>query len=363
MKKILIISIALLLIGCSQKLVNTADVGQVENNIDNEQLDVINKTMALFPNNTQLSIAIIENGAVKYVGVKKENDTISQINNQEKVFEIGSISKVFTSVLLANFVIEEQIGLDDLISEHIDLAVGAQQKVSFKSLANHTSGLPRLPSNLDLLTADINNPYKNYDDKDLQSYLSEEVELNTEPGLKYGYSNLGAGALGYVLSKISNRSYEELLTEKICNKYLLLSTTTEQAQVSEDLIKGLDYSGNIASNWDMNALVGAGGILSSVSDLSKFLIAQFDDENRELLITHKPTFTISQNMDIGLGWHIIKKESTNNWLWHNGGTGGYTSSMTIDLKKKNGVIILSNVSAFNQNNSKIDELGFELMGY
>lgn len=64
-------------------------------------------------------------------------------------------------------------------------------------------------------------------------------------------------------------------------------------------------------------------------------------------MTRKPTFDINKGMKIGWGKHILKTEKGFNWIWHNGGTGGYTSSMVLDTEKKNGVIILSNVSAFN----------------
>ena len=141
----------------------------------------------------------------------------------------------------------------------------------------------------------------------------------------------------------------------------MTTTTTQRADVEKQLVRGLDVVGEVTSNWDLGALVSAGGILSTVEDLSKFGLAQFDPANKELELTRIPTFKIGETMDIGLGWHIIKAESGDTWHWHNGGTGGYTSSMALDVKRKNGVIILSNVSAFNKNMKKIDELCFELM--
>ena len=111
----------------------------------------------------------------------------------------------------------------------------------------------------------------------------------------------------------------------------------------------------------MGVLAGAGAILSTVEDLSKFALAQFDKENNELILTQEPTFKVNDNMQIGLGWHILKGETGRELIWHNGGTGGYTSSMGLDIENKNGIIILSNVSAFNEKMGNIDQLLFELI--
>jgi len=95
--------------------------------------------------------------------------------------------------------------------------------------------------------------------------------------------------------------------------------------------------------------------------LSKFALAHFDNDDKVLALTRKSTSIVNDNMDTGLGWHILKNEDYNNWFWHNGGTGGYTASMTIDPLTKNGIIILSNVSPFHPKTSNIDQLCFELM--
>ena len=315
-----------------------------------------------FPENTELSIAIINNKQINFVGIKRHNDSIIQTKNRKSIFEIGSITKVFTSTLLSNFVTSGQIKLEDNIQDYIDLKLNTSESIKFLNLANHTSGLPRLPSNLNLMLSDPNNPYKNYDEEKLKIYLTEKLKLNQLPSEKYEYSNLGAGFLGYLLGEISNSSYEKMLQDMIFSKYGMSYSTTERTNLKGELIKGLDDKGKETSNWDLNVLAGAGGILSSVEDMSKFALAQFNDANSELVLTHKPTFKINENMDIGLGWHIIKaSDSKNEVIWHNGGTGGYTSSMALDLKNSYGIIILSNVSAFNKNMSEIDNLCFGLM--
>ncbi len=329
--------------------------------ITKKQTEIIFKNVKSFPNNTQIAIAIIKNGKVNYYGIKRNNDTISTSENYKSTFEIGSITKVFTSTLLSAFVTDKKIKLDDDINDYLNLPFNNETKIPFKKLANHTSGLPVLPSNLDLTKANPQNPYKEYRKQDLVEYLTKHLIISENSELKYEYSNLGAGLLGYTLSGIENISYDSLLRTNIFSKYNMLNSTTKLNNVNGQLIKGQDASGNEVPNWEFSVLAGAGGILSTVEDLSKFAIAQFDYSNEELKLTRQKTFEINDNMSIGLGWHIIKSKSESILNWHNGGTGGYSSSMAIDMKSKNGIIILSNVSGYSSQMGNIDKLCFELM--
>ena len=327
--------------------------------ITQKQSEIIFENAKIFPNHTQISIAIIKDGKVNYYGINNKNDTISTVNNQKSVFEIGSISKVFTSTILANFVIDEKINLNDNINGYLKTSFNNNTEISFINLANHTSGLSPLPSNLDLTKVNPENPYKEYKEKELEEYLTKHLELLNKG--KYQYSNLGAGLLGYTLSKIENTTYENLLQNKIFSKFNMYNSTSDINKIKGNLVKGLNNEGNDVPNWEFSVLAGAGAIFSTVEDLSKFAISQFDNSNKELKLTRKKTFEVNENLDIGLGWHILKSQSKNFWYWHNGGTGGYSSSMVIDENTKNGIIILSNVSAFNPNMGNIDKLCFELM--
>ncbi|MGN6508659.1 MAG: serine hydrolase, partial [Chitinophaga sp.] len=131
--------------------------------------------------------------------------------------------------------------------------------------------------------------------------------------------------------------------------------------LNKELVKGQNPGGEVTANWDFDVLFAAGGILSTTADLVKFASAQFNPENTELALTRKPTFKVNENMEIGLGWHLLKSTSGKDLVWHNGGTGGYSSSIAINTNDKTAVIILSNVSAFHPERANIDELCFELM--
>ncbi|MFZ1703823.1 MAG: serine hydrolase domain-containing protein [Saprospiraceae bacterium] len=334
------------------------DTPSVKTNIHNK---LIYNQVKYFPNNTELSIAIIDSGMVQYLGIKRLDDTIRFAINSQDVFEIGSLSKVFTATLLANISLENILNLDDNIQDYLGFDIKTSDTITFKTLANHTSGLPRLPSNLNMFMADRNNPYSAYNSKDLIEYLTNKVELKSKPGNKYDYSNLGAGILGYALAEIKKSTYEDLLHEKIFSKYHMTNSTTQKDKIKNHLVKGLNPSGEVTPNWDFDVLAGGGAILSNIEDLTAFGLAHFETTNEELLITQIPTFVVNEKMSLGLGWHILKGPKGGDILWHNGGTGGYSSSMALDIAKKNGIIILSNVSAFHKNKGNLDQLCFELI--
>ncbi len=310
-----------------------------------------------FPNKTQSSIAIIKNDTTAYYGVIKTKDTIKPIENQNKIFEIGSITKVFTASVLASLVKEGKIKLSDNINKYYPFTFHNNHKITFESLANHTSGLPALPNNFDL--SNSQNPYRNYDIKKLNIYLKDSLNLDNSPE-KYSYSNLGAGLLAHSLGLSQKKAFKDILRDKILKKYKMENTFLEQKEF-KTLVKGRNAEGGLTSNWDFDVLFGAGGILSTTEDLAKFVQAEFNPQNEELSLTQKSTFKIDDSLEIGLGWHIKKTEDKNNLYWHNGGTGGYRSIIVFDPKAKNAIIILSNVSAFNQNNENIDKLGFDLI--
>ncbi|MDC1161895.1 serine hydrolase [Tenacibaculum sp.] len=334
-------------------LISTSDI------VSLEQSELIFQNSKIFPNNTQFSISIIENGEIKFVGIKRENDTIIKTENHKNIFEIGSLTKIFTSTILSNFVIENIIDLDDKINDYIKIPLKNNVKISFKQLANHTSGLPKMPSNLEY--SDKQNKFKDYKNLKLEQFLQNDLELSFTPGKQSSYSNIGVGILGYTLSEISKTNYQELLNKYIFSKYGMNNTSMNRKTLSKKLIKGLNTNGEETSNWDLASLTPAGGLLSSVEDLSKFAVAHFNPQNKDLILTQQKTFEINNNTEQGLGWRI-ENNSANKWHRHNGRTGGYTSSISLDIENKNGVIILSNISTIgNENKKYIINLCSELM--
>ena len=325
-----------------------------------EIINLINSGVKEFPNNTQLSIAYIKNGETEYFGIVKQNDSIKFIENRDKIFEIGSITKVLTATVLASLVKEGKIKLTDTVNHFYPFTFNKNSVLTFQSLANHSSGLPRLPSNLIFL--DQSNPYKHYNKNYLENYLSNIIEVKNENKNNYTYSNLGFAVLGFTLGLSQGKDFEQLLQEKVLDKYNMNQSYIGINQsINKNLVKGQDAKGLITPNWDFNIFFGAGGVLSTAEDLSKFAQAQFDKQNCELTLTRIPTFTANQDMKIGLGWHILKMQNGNDLFTHNGGTGGYSSSILVNVEDHTAVIVLSNVSAFHPNSGNIEQISFKIM--
>ena len=313
------------------------------------------------PVNTELSIAILQDGQKEFIGIKRIQDTIEIVENKNKIFEIGSISKVFTSTLLAEFVSYQKLKLEVPIQKYLEFPINLREPINFLQLSNHSSGLPRMPDNFNQYATDMFNPYKDYGENELKEYLSKKITLQSIPGEVSNYSNLGAGLLGYVLTKISDKGYNDLLSEYIYSKYNMVNTTCIGDDIQGEIVSPLDTKGNPVSHWDFNVLAPAGGIFSNISDMAKFAEAQLDPKYKALQLTHQKTISVNDNLDVGLGWHILKNQNSNDWLWHNGGTGGFTTSMAVDVSNQKAVIVLSNCSTFNENHQNIDLLCFKLL--
>lgn len=323
--------------------------------IKQTQIDQIKALVEEFPVGAQLSMAVLNDTDVNYLGMLKQEDDISFISNEDSVFEIGSLTKIFTATLLCNYLLNEKIEKTDKINSFLPFKI--KKKMTFEQLANHTSGLQRLPANLFETVTDAGNPYANYTEEMFEDYLENHLDLKTKAGAKYSYSNLGFGLLGYVLSQIEKEDYKILVDKYILSKYNMSSSGFELDKFKEMLVDPYDANGAVCKNWDWSStLCAAGGLKSTTHDLVKFVKAHFNANNKELRLGMAPTFVIDEKLDVGLGWHILKKATDHPVFWHNGMSGGYTSSMVIDLERKMGVIILSN-----QTTVSLDELVINLV--
>lgn len=348
----------------SQEISKAASLESSES-VSEEIAELISKHAALFPNNTQLSIALIDGEETTFIGVKRSKDRLEMIDNKEAIFEIGSVSKVFTSILFSNQLAQGNMALDDKLNSYLsfdeDKASEGSHKITLQMLANHTSGLPRIPQNmLPGMMANQQNPYSTYTGGLLEEFYLGEVILDNAPNATYAYSNLGAGTLGYILTKKAKLSYEYLLQQDILKPLGMNSTSTILSQIEPTrLVPGLNPDGTIASNWDFtDAAVGAGGIKSCAVDMEKFIRKNFE-EDEVYNLPQQSTFTVNPSLHVGLGWHI-SIDGDYNLLWHNGGTGGYRSCIVLNKDSKKAILVLSNVSAFGSESEKIDNLCFSL---
>jgi CubicO group peptidase (beta-lactamase class C family) len=327
---------------------------------DDNTNQTLKNYISVFPDQTQFSVAMINGDEVNFYGQLKLSDTINTIDNSTSIFQIGSVTKVFTSTLLAQLILEKQLKLTDSLQNFFEFPLN-EKGITLERLSNHTSGLPRLPSNINLTAVDLRNPYQSYTEADLFYYLESEMEISQGSQPMYQYSNIGASVLAKALENATDKSFSLLLTEQIFQPLGMLQSSLEEQVPYSQLVQGLDANGKPTPPWDMNQFEGAGEILSTTQDLSAFLKAHFPDLENAYSLTTLPTFMVNDNLRIGLGWHILKAEDGNDLYWHNGATTGYSSSVFMIPETKKAVVILTNVSAFHPKASTIDELGFKLL--
>ena len=362
-KRLYVIAFLVVMIACGSESNPESAINNLEPRagVSSTQIDSIFQTLRYFPNQTQFSIAFIADSSVTFYGAIRTNDTLRTINNKSKAFEIGSLSKVFTATLLADLAVEDKLQLEQPIQAYLDLPLRDSLQITFKQLANHTSGLPRIPSGFiweSLLH--MNNPYKDYDEDKLRNYMSHELELADESETAWQYSNIGAGILGYTLTKVDGRSYEEMLQQRIFDPLNMQHSTTQREWVEDRLVTGLNKRGNPTSYWDLGAIPGAGAIVSTAEDLAKFALANFDPNNEALRLQQQKTFTVNSDWDMALGW-FIRKQNSDHVYWHSGGTGGLRTMLVLHPESKKGVVVLSNISSGHKHAGRISSLGFSLL--
>ncbi len=279
----------------------------------------------------------------------------------DTVFEIGSVSKVFTATLLADMVRRGEVSLDEPVAKLLPQSVRVPSRdgreITLLSLATHTSGLPVVPSNL--APKDPENPYADYTVELLYQFLSSYT-LPRAIGEKYEYSNLGVGLLGHALALRLGRSYEAALTERVLKPLGMKDTAVLLTPAMKArMAVGHGASGYPTENWDLPTLAGAGAIRSTLNDMLTFLATNLGtgpaDIRADLDMTHTPRHdTGTLPGQIGLAWHI-RGDQAAGVVWHNGGTGGFHSFVGFDKARRLGVVVLHNSAA------NIDDIGFHLL--
>jgi len=295
----------------------------------------------------------------KIVTYGQSGSAVDQLD-RDTVFEIGSITKVFTALLLTEMVTRGEVALDDPVSKFLPGTVKIPDRngkqITLLDLATYTSGLPRIP---DGMPASGDNPYAAYTVEQLYAFLSSYT-LHYDPGTHYEYSNLGFGLLGHALALRAGSSYEDLLVSRVCEPLGLRDTCISLSNsMRERLAKGHASNLKPASNWDIPTLAGAGALRSTANDLVKFVKATcLSGANAPLrsaidmlLQTRRPTNL--PNTEVGLGC-FIRTGNKDEIIWKDGGTGGYASFAGFSTTLRSGAIVLSNSI------NSVNDIGFRL---
>jgi CubicO group peptidase (beta-lactamase class C family) len=275
----------------------------------------------------------------------------------DTLFEIGSITKTFTGVLLADMVERGLMKLDDPVNKYLPDDIGplkcGSREMRLVDLATHSSGLPRMPSNWK--PNDMAEPYADYTTENLHEFLKRQAKPDLAGSLqkllagqgkpKFAYSNVGVGLLGHLLERKAESSYEELLQERILKPLEMNSTRLKlDDALAPRLIAGHDGDGNPIKPWEFDCLGPCGGIRSSANDMLKYVAANLELRDSPLLAalrkSHEPQFHVSDELDIGLNWFLTKPD----WISHGGMTGGYNSQVLFSKPKKLGLVVLADTT-------------------
>ncbi|MBA3747628.1 MAG: beta-lactamase family protein [Solirubrobacterales bacterium] len=267
----------------------------------------------------------------------------------DSVFEIGSITKLFTGTLLAAMAHNGEVQLSDPVASLLPAGVSVpalkRRQITLEDLATHSSGLPRDPTTLG--PGSTANPYSDYSADALYEFLAGH-ELAREPGSRVEYSNLATGLLGHALALRAGTTYGELVRERILQPLGMTSTAvTPSAQMDARAAIGHDARGRPipAWLWGKSTLAGAGALRSTIGDMLRFAAANLDDEGsplqRAMAAAQAPQKRMSLGMRVGLNWHVLGS-GDRTLLLHSGATGGFFSSIGIRPAHQTAIVVLSN---------------------
>lgn len=276
------------------------------------------------------------------------------------VYEIGSITKVFTGLLLADMVASGEVGLDDPLAKYMPEGVTVPERagkaITLLDLATHRASLPSLPD--DLQPPDTLNPYAAYTTEQLYRFLSR-YQLPRDIGADFEYSNTGFGLLGHALARRAGVDYEALVSQRITNPLGMSSTAiTLSPELAGRFASGHNSDLQPVPNWDLPAFAGAGALRSSANDLLNLLAMALSTETSPLTdaiaaasVKRKP---VNYDTQIGLAW-MVTETSSGDIVWHNGGTGGFTTFIGFHPASRTGVVVLSN------SDTGVNDIGMHLL--
>ncbi len=340
----------LLLVVCVQSVAQTPFTDEFKKNLK-ERVDG--------GTHPAIVVAYIDGDKIQYYSVGVKSLKTKEPANEHTVFEIGSITKTFTGILLADKILKGEMKLDDPLQKYLPAGVTAPtrngQVITLVTMSNHTSALARMPSNF--APKNPNNPYADYSEEQMYEFL-KGYTLPRDIGSQYEYSNYAQGLLGNVLAKKSGVSYEQLMMNVIAKP---LGMTNTAIVFTPEMKKNLaiGHAGNIeVENWDLSSLAGAGGIRSTTVDMAKYISANLGVLKSSLYpamqLSHKVTTAEGLAQRVGLGWHLMKS-GDKEVIAHSGGTGGYRTFAGFVPAEKKGVVVMTNSA------TGIDDIGIHLL--
>ena len=312
---------------------------------------------------------IVDEKGSRVIAFGVPNKQSTQKLDGNSVFEIGSISKVFTTTLLADMVERGEIRLYDPVSKFLPASVYVPvrngKEITLKDLATHSSGLPRMPGNFapnSVLARHVftcfcgfgklvPELFERYSVNEMYEELSN-YRLKRDIGSQFEYSNWGMALLGHALELRADTDYEMLMKTRIAQPLQMDHTAVVLTpEMKEHLASPHNSDGKPTQNWDMPKFAAAGGIRSTANDLIKFMQANLglipSPLSAAMQRAHQPAYQCcdkNPEVEMGLGWFF--PQFNGKIIEHEGSTGGYKSLMMLDTDNHRGVVILANSSIF-----------------
>ncbi len=360
-------------------------------------IDNIVGALSDHPPNTGLVVGVISRDQHSAFGYGKASDAGAEPPSGDTLFEIGSVTKVFTTSLLAILAADGLLKLDDPVRDLMPSLSNLPGEITLQRLATHTAGLPKMPSNLfRSMLRNRRNPYAAYTTADLLLYLSSYKPKKRRIGIdQINYSNLGFALLGHILAQSSGSPYEQAIIRWLCDKLAMPDTRIELTpEQQERLSPPHSANGKSILNWDLPAFSGAGALRSTANDMLRFLAAHLgmaqspltgvlqlchkvcseafpaDPQLRRLLsgLFQREQDTRNQRQGIALGWFVGQLGPPGRQVhWHHGATGGYQAFAGFVKSTETGVVVLANRGPGRldliTSRSSADDIGFRVLEY
>jgi CubicO group peptidase (beta-lactamase class C family) len=277
------------------------------------------------------------------------------------IYEIGSVTKVLTALLLSTMVEDDIVSLDDKVANFVPPGIHRAkwtEAVSLLQLATHTSGLPRVLRRVWLRALwQESGPYGN---SGLEELFSIELYRRKAIQDQFRYSNYGFAVLGQLLAVAGSSSYGDLLSRRVLGPLGLSESSISTSNNTCKSAVGHDRRGSVVRSWDLGSYISAGGVCSTIDDMIRLLQAHLGFSPPSMASVIRAVLTkhvdVGPGESVGLGWHP-RDRGDSSVAWHNGGTNGFGSFVALDVESNIGLAILYDSS----HQPMIDSHGFEML--
>ncbi|WP_286441420.1 MULTISPECIES: beta-lactamase family protein [unclassified Myroides] len=335
--------------------------GLIEKSLEDIILDNANH----LPEQGEIALAIIKGDQVHYYGLKKKSKLIRDVDNKRGLFALGTFTSIFTNTILAQADVEGKVKLWEDINAYYPQPFKDTLSFSFSSLANGSAMLPFFPK-ITLVGEDLVTNKKKRKEQEtsignpsIANYLAQDIELDTLK-VRGRFSIFGSSVLGDALARVYHKPYTDLFKTHIVDQYNLPSTQlikSRRTKTVESIGKvdlGLD---NKASYMDIFLPSTQG--YSTIEDLSTYIQAYFDPKNKELALMQKPTYMITPDDWISLGWRLNFFGDKESLYFHRGIDVAYSNFVSFSPERKEGVIVLAN-SSMDDMVQLVENLSFQI---